>query len=90
MKPRNRIFLDEKISIGKIIIIKDKQAHYLINVLRCKIKEKILIFNDGEWLAEIVDIRSKAIELSIEKKNKRSFKAAINQALFFTFKEKSQ
>ena len=56
MKPRNRIFLDEKISIGKIIIIKDKQAHYLIKVLRCKINEKILIFNDGEWLAEIVDI----------------------------------
>ena len=70
MKPRNRIFLDEKISIGKIIIIKDKLAHYLINVLRCKIKEKILIFNDGEWLAEIVDIRSKAIELSIEKKTR--------------------
>ena len=70
MKPRNRIFLDEKISIGKIIIIKDKQAHYLINVLRCKNKEKILIFNDGEWLAEIVDIRSKAIELSIEKKTR--------------------
>ena len=41
MKPRNRIFLDEKISIGKIIKIKDKQAHYLINVLRCKINEKI-------------------------------------------------
>ena len=70
MKPRNRIFLDEKISTGKIIIIKDKQAHYLINVLRCKINEKILIFNEGEWLAEIVNIRSKAIELSVEKKIK--------------------
>ena len=70
MKPRNRIFLDEKISIGKIIIINDKQAHYLINVLRCKIKEKILIFNDGEWLAEIVNVRSKAIELSIEEKTR--------------------
>ena len=70
MKPRNRIFLDEQISIGKIIKIKDKQAHYLINVLRCKINEKILIFNDGEWLAEIVNVRSKAIELSIEEKTR--------------------
>ena len=70
MKPRNRIFLDEQISIGKIINIKDKQAHYLINVLRCKIKEKILIINDGEWLAEIIDIRSKSIVLSIEIKTR--------------------
>ena len=70
MKPRNRIFLDEQISIGKIIKIKDKQAHYLINVLRCKINEKILIINDGEWLAEIVDIRSKSIVLSIEIKTR--------------------
>ena len=90
MKPRNRIFLDEKISTGKIIIIKDKQAHYLINVLRCKINEKILIFNKGEWLAEIVNIRSKAIELSVEKKNKRPSKAAANKALLFTFKKKSK
>ena len=70
MKPRNRIFLDEQISIGKIINIKDKQAHYLINVLRCKIKEKILIINDGEWLAEIIDIRYKSIVLSIEIKTR--------------------
>mgnify|MGYP006199000539 CR=1 FL=1 len=74
MKPRNRIFLDEKLSIGKIIIIKDKQAHYLINVLRCKTHEKILIFNDGEWLAKIINIRSKAIELSVEKKTRDNLK----------------
>tara|TARA_B100000787_G_scaffold55201_1_gene40120 strand:+ start:632 stop:1348 length:717 start_codon:yes stop_codon:yes gene_type:complete len=70
MNPRNRIFLDEKILNGKIIVIKEKLAHYLINVLRCKVNEKILIFNDGEWMAEIINIKSKAIELIVEKKVK--------------------
>tara|TARA_B100000780_G_scaffold116977_1_gene82095 strand:- start:5309 stop:6025 length:717 start_codon:yes stop_codon:yes gene_type:complete len=70
MNPRNRIFLDEKILTGKIIVIKEKLAHYLINVLRCKVNEKILIFNDGEWMAEIINIKSKAIELIVEKKVK--------------------
>jgi len=70
MNPRNRIFLDEKISTGKVIVIKEKLAHYLINVLRCKVNEKILIFNNGEWMAEIINIKSKTIELSVEKKVK--------------------
>ena len=87
MKPRNRIFLDEKISTGKIIIIKDKQAHYLINVLRCKINEKILIFNEGEWLAQIVNIRSKAIELSVEKKIKDLLKQRPIKLYFSPLKE---
>ena len=73
MNPRNRIFLDEKILTGKIIVIKEKLAHYLINVLRCKVNEKILIFNDGEWVAEIINIKSKAIELIVEKKVKDIF-----------------
>ena len=37
--------------------------HYLINVMRKKIKDQILIFNqvDGEYLAEIKEINNKSI-----------------------------
>ena len=37
---------------------------------RIFLDEKILIFNDGEWMAEIINIKSKAIELIVEKKVK--------------------
>ena len=60
MKIRNRIFLDQIIKIEEQIILTNKIAHYLLNVLRCKVDEQILIFNnDGEWLAIIKNIQSK-------------------------------
>lgn len=70
MKPRNRIYLDEKITSGKHIKITEKLAHYLIKVLRCKIHEKILVFNQSEWLAEIVEVRSKTLRLNVLNKIK--------------------
>ena len=72
MNPRNRIFLDQKITSGKRIKITEKLAHYLIKVLRCKIHEKILLFNQSEWLAEIVEVRSKTVSLIVLNKTKDS------------------
>jgi 16S rRNA (uracil1498-N3)-methyltransferase len=71
MKIRNRIFLDQIIKIEEQIILTNKIAHYLLNVLRCKVDEKILIFNnDGEWLAIIKNIQSKKIIIAIDKKTR--------------------
>lgn len=41
--------------------------HYLINVMRKKIKDQILVFNqvDGEYLAEIKEINNKSISFKI-------------------------
>lgn len=41
--------------------------HYLINVMRKKVKDQILIFNslDGEYLAEIIEIRNKSMSFKI-------------------------
>ena len=72
MKPRNRIFLDKKIGADQIIVIKEKQAHYLINVLRCKVNENVLVFNEYEWNSEIISINSKTLELRILEKTKDS------------------
>ena len=71
MKIRNRIFLDQIIKTEEQIILTDKLAHYLLNVLRCKIDEQILIFNnDGEWLATIKNIQSKKIIITVIKKTR--------------------
>ena len=41
--------------------------HYLINVMRKKIKDQILIFNqfDGEYLAEIIEVKNKSISFQV-------------------------
>ena len=50
-KPQ-RLFVTSDLAPGASVELDPAQAHYLINVLRCKTGEEILLFNgkDGEWL----------------------------------------
>ena len=50
-KPQ-RLFVTSELAPGASVELDPTQAHYLINVLRCKAGEEILLFNgkDGEWL----------------------------------------
>jgi 16S rRNA (uracil1498-N3)-methyltransferase len=67
----NRIFITDKILNGKKIEIQD-QKNYLCNVLRLELKSRILVFNglDGEYLAEINEIKKKHIIIDIIEKIK--------------------
>ena len=67
-----RIFLNQKLSSSETIILNKYHSHYLINVMRRKINDQILIFNnqDGEWLATIKNSSSKATELKVERLTK--------------------
>ena len=53
-KPQ-RLFVRSRLVSGASIELEPPQAHYLINVLRCKWGDQILLFNgvDGEWLGEL-------------------------------------
>ena len=44
------------------------QAHYLLNVRRCKEQDTLLLFNgrDGEWLAEITHAGKKRCEVVLK------------------------
>ena len=50
-KPQ-RLFVTSELAPGASVELDPTQAHYLINVLRCKAGEEVLLFNgkDGEWL----------------------------------------
>jgi 16S rRNA (uracil1498-N3)-methyltransferase len=51
------------------IELEPAQAHYLINVLRCKAGDQVLLFNgvDGEWLGEVAAAgKKKAVVAVIE------------------------
>ena len=65
-----RLHQKNKLIIKQNILIETKQSHYLLNVMRKKINDKILIFNqfDGEFLAEIILIKKKIITLFVIEK----------------------
>ena len=69
-EPKIRLYIPEKLILDKRLIISLKQSHYLINVMRKKIDENLLIFNDhcGEYLAKIEKIEKKKVSLNILRK----------------------
>ena len=67
-----RLFCEATLTVGEKINLKAEQFHYLKNVMRCKINEKILVFdnNTGEYTAEIVNIHKRSIDIEILEKTK--------------------
>ena len=68
-KSKTRIFVSQAISPNLIIYIKNKQFHFLKNVLRSKVNDKINIFDGktGEWEASIGSINRDNIVLRVIK-----------------------
>ncbi len=66
-KPRYRLATDEPLKAGAPVTLSDASAHYLANVLRLKGGDRITLFNrtDGEWLADIAEIKKKAVLLQV-------------------------
>ena len=71
-KSKTRLFVEKQISQNLMIYIKEKQLHFLKNVLRVKLDDFISIFdgNSGEWNAKIISISKEKIALKVLKKIK--------------------
>lgn len=71
-KSKTRLYVEKKLSLNLMIYIKDKQHHFLKNVLRIKISDNILVFDSitGEWLSKVVSINRNNIVLQVIKKNR--------------------
>lgn len=52
---RARLFVGDELAAGISVQPSREQQHYLLNVMRCRDGERVLVFNgrDGEWQAEI-------------------------------------
>ena len=64
-----RLYVDDALSAGQAIEADRAKANYLLNVLRLKSGDAVLLFNgrDGEWLADIVPSGRKACTLVPQK-----------------------
>ena len=69
-KSKTRLYFDKKLSLNIMIYIKEKQHHFLKNVLRIKVKDLITVFDGvtGEWLSEVISINRDNTVLQIKKK----------------------
>lgn len=67
-----RLFVDAALAAGARIEAERGQAHYLLNVLRLKPGDPILVFNgrDGEWRARIADAGRKSCVLEVEERTR--------------------
>jgi 16S rRNA (uracil1498-N3)-methyltransferase len=62
-----RLFVASPLAVGGEVVLDPAQAHYLINVMRCKTGDEILVFNgtDGEWRATIVSASRRSVNLGM-------------------------
>ena len=63
-----RLFVTGALHAGVSIALAEPQAHYLLNVLRMKAGDPLLVFNgqDGEWRASLAATKKRAATLAIE------------------------
>jgi len=73
MKNNLRIYLKERLKSGPLSLNK-KQSHYLKNVMRLSINDKISVFNevDGEWIASVNGLKKNECSILIESFIKKS------------------
>ena len=70
-----RLYVADELAQGAPLVLTDKAAHYLGNVLRKKGGDSVLLFNGthGEWRAEITECRKKALELVVHTQTREQY-----------------
>ena len=63
-----RLFLDAPLRAGGAVRLDASQAHYVLNVLRLKQGDDVLLFNgrDGEWRARVAGAAKRCLDLTVE------------------------
>ncbi|MDX3806951.1 16S rRNA (uracil(1498)-N(3))-methyltransferase [Bosea thiooxidans] len=69
---RHRLFVDAAFRAGADLPLERDQSNYLLNVLRLKANDAILVFNgrDGEWLARVAPEGRKQARLVLDRRVK--------------------
>ena len=86
-----RIFLSISLKKTEVFTIIEKQAHYLINVMRVKVGSTILVFNgyEGEYKVEIINKKNNIISCKvIEKVRAQYYEPELN--LIFSLVKKDR
>ena len=88
-KSKTRIFVGKTISSNLMVYIKDKQHHFLKNVLRIKINDLINIFDGktGEWQTKVISINRNNTVLYVINSVKKMIKSPDIWLIFSPIKQ---
>ncbi len=66
-RARQRLFVDADLSAGALVRLDRARANYLVNVLRMRSRDEVLVFDGihGEWLAELTRIDRRSWGLTL-------------------------
>ena len=64
---KTRLLVDDALTAGTVVALDSDRAHYLRNVLRLKLGDRVALFNgrDGEWGAGIAGLGKRAASLEV-------------------------
>jgi 16S rRNA (uracil1498-N3)-methyltransferase len=67
-----RLYVGDPLAAGGTVTPERAQAHYLLNVMRMKDGDPVLLFNgrDGEWLAHVADAGRKSCTLALAERTR--------------------
>lgn len=73
-----RLFITHPLAAKKTVPLTDKQAHYLMHVMRCRDGQEIVCFNgtDGEWIGPIHQVNKKSFGFDPQKQLRPQSKPA--------------
>jgi len=65
-----RLYVEAALGAGLRVTPDNKQAHYLLHVMRAKVGDRVSLFNgrDGEWLARVTDISKRSCSLDCDRR----------------------
>lgn len=88
-KAKIRLYITDKLSAGREISLNEKQAHYLLNVMKLAIGETLLAFDNenGEFECEIVSAAKKSCIIEVCSQTKEFFKCPDIWLLFAPVKK---
>ncbi len=83
-----RLFIDPPLLAGAALPLEAPQAHYLVDVLRLKDSDGVLVFNgrDGEWRATLATTSKKKFALRVEAQTREQTAPADLHYLFAPIK----
>ena len=67
-----RLFVDTPLEVGTDLVIDDASAHYLLNVMRTKTGDPLLLCDNrsGEWLGVVSHAAKRALTVTIERQTR--------------------
>lgn len=79
----SRVYLDSPLALHAVISLPKEIAHYLSNVLRLRADDELLVFNSeqGEFLARIVSVAKRAVDIELLQKKRGALDLAKQASL---------